>query len=231
MTATATPKAQAAHNTVESSQTDLLSYPILFWLFLLGSVIGFVFEGVWCILRMGHWESHSSTLWGPFCIVYGLGAVAMHYLSVRMQKHPWMIRFAAFALAGTAVELVSGIFQELCFGTYSWDYSHMPFSLGGKISLGMTMLWGVLGVVFMKWVFPPLTKLLTSAKGKGWRIACTVCTLLMCVNLLVTGTALARWQSRNQGAEARNSLEQAIDRRWDDVWMEKRYPNMKFVQD
>lgn len=230
MTATASKKEQAVTNE-PVPRAKLLSYPTLFWLFLLGSVIGFVFEGLWCILRVGHWESHSSTLWGPFCIVYGLGAVAMHCLSVGMQKKSLPIRFCVFALAGTVVEYVSGVFQELCFGTYSWDYSHMRFSLGGKVSLGMTLLWGLLGVVFMKWIFPPLTGMLSSATGKGWQIACKLCTVLMCINLLVTCTALARWEARSRGAQPQNTVEQAIDRRWDDGWMQKRYPNMKFVED
>lgn len=231
MTATTRGKEQTVQASSTAVRSELLSYSTLFWLFVLGSVIGFLFEGIWCILRVGHWESHSSTIWGPFCIVYGLGAVAMHCLSVWMQEKPQPIRFCTFALAGAAVEFVSGAFQEICFGTYSWDYSHMRFSLGGKVSLGMTLLWGFLGMVFMKWLFPPLTKLLSAATGKGWQIACKLCTVLMCINLLVTGTALARWESRNQGTDPRNSVEQAIDRCWDDSWMQKRYPNMKFVED
>ncbi len=214
-----------------ASRSELISYPILFWVFLLGSVIGYLLEGIWCVLRLGHWESHSSTVWGPFCIVYGLGAVAMHCLSVWMHGKNQPIRFCAFALAGTAVEFVSGVFQEICFGTYSWDYSHMYLSIGGKISLGMTLLWGFLGLVFMRWVFPFLTKLLSFAMGKGWQIACKVCTLLMCINLLVTGAVLARWESRNQGSLPSNFVEQAIDRHWDDNWMQKRYPNMRFVEE
>ena len=40
--------------------TDML------WLFVGGSVIGFVLEGLWHILRVGTWESHTATVWGPF---------------------------------------------------------------------------------------------------------------------------------------------------------------------
>lgn len=214
--------------TVQEKSARGISYPLLFWLFLLGSVLGFVLEGVWCLLRKGFWESHSATLWGPFCIIYGLGAAAMYCLSVLLDgRHP-ALRFCAFALAGSGVELLSGIFQQVCFGTYSWDYSHHAFSIGGKISLSMTLLWGVLGMVFMKWVFPPLAAFLNSLCGKGWRIACGVCTTFMCVNLLMTGAALDRWDSRHKGTPPQNALEQAIDSRFDDAWMAKRYPNMKF---
>ena len=50
-----------------------LRYTTLFWLFFLGSIAGFVLEGLWRIILVGHWENHSATVWGPFCIVYGIG--------------------------------------------------------------------------------------------------------------------------------------------------------------
>lgn len=73
-----------------------VSYPIrystLFWLFMLGSVAGFVLEGLWCVLCKGHWEHHSATVWGPFCLIYGIGTVAVYLLSVVLKSKNLLVQ-------------------------------------------------------------------------------------------------------------------------------------------
>ena len=66
-----------------------VSYASLFWLFLIGSVTGFVLEGLWCIVRKAHWESRTATVLWPFCVIYGVGAVAVDLLAVLLRgRHP-----------------------------------------------------------------------------------------------------------------------------------------------
>lgn len=50
-----------------------MNYASLFWVFMAGSVLGFIVEGLWCVLRKGAWENHVATVWGPLCLVYGVG--------------------------------------------------------------------------------------------------------------------------------------------------------------
>ena len=50
---------------MKQTRTGLdLSYTSIFWLFMLGSILGYLLEGFWCILTKGHWEHHAATLWG-----------------------------------------------------------------------------------------------------------------------------------------------------------------------
>ena len=133
----------------ESRQEHPFSFPTLLWLFISGSLAGFVMEGVWHMLRTGTWGFRVATLWGPFCIIYGAGAVVMYLIALRVEGKRRLRQFLAFALAGSAVEYLSSLFQEVAFGTVSWNYSHHPFNLGGRISLRMTLLWGLLGMALM----------------------------------------------------------------------------------
>ena len=120
-------------------------YATLFWLFMFGSVAGFVLEGLWCVLTDGRWESHTATVWGPFCIIYGIGAVAVYLLSGLLKGRSLPVQFAAFTLSGAAVEFFGSLFQELCFGSVSWDYSAHLLNLGGRVSLKMALMWGAMG--------------------------------------------------------------------------------------
>ena len=96
----------------------------LCWLFSLGSVIGFVLEGIWSVLRLGYWENHSATVWGPFCIVYGIGTVLMYSISALVAEKSLPVQFGIFALAGGVVEYFASWFQELVFGVSTWNYDH-----------------------------------------------------------------------------------------------------------
>ena len=43
--------------------------------FIFYSIIGYVIESIFGIITKGVWESRQSSLYGPFCSIYGLGAV------------------------------------------------------------------------------------------------------------------------------------------------------------
>ena len=63
-----------------------ITYEKLFWLFIVGSLIGVVMEGVFCVFSKGHWESHVLTLVGQFNALYGAGAVLFYSLIALLQN-------------------------------------------------------------------------------------------------------------------------------------------------
>ena len=97
------------------------AYEELFWVFFFGSILGFVIEGIWHIILTGEWVDHSATVVGPFCIVYGVGAVAAFAVAKIIPRHRVGLQFLAFALTGGAVEYFTSLFQERMFGSVSWD--------------------------------------------------------------------------------------------------------------
>lgn len=216
---------------LDSRQERPLSYPTLFWLFITGSLLGFVLEGVWHFLHHGTWGFRVATLWGPFCIIYGVGAVVMYLLSLVIERWQGWAQFCMFALAGSAVEYLSSLFQEVCFGTVSWDYSQQAMNLGGRVSLKMAVIWGILGLALMYVLLPLILKGFNRLQLDRRAGACRVMTVFMCVNLLLTSAALMRWEDRMQEKPARNAIEAYLDRVWDDERMQERFPNMRFVDE
>ena len=183
-----------------------------------------------CVLCKGHWEHHSATVWGPFCLIYGIGAVAVYLLSVVLKSKNLLVQFGVFTVYGAAVEYFGSLFQELCFGSVSWDYSEHMLNLGGRVSLKMAFMWGVLGIVFMRFAFPWISRLLEKMKGTGWRIACVAMTVFMAVNLLVTSAAITRWRTRAAGEPANNPVAQWLDNTYGDETMTRLFPNMQFTE-
>lgn len=213
----------------EETAAASVSYSTLLWLFVIGSAVGFVLEGLWCVLRTGRWESHSATIWGPFCIIYGVGAVAVYLLSAFLKNRGVLLQFAVFTVSGAAVEYFGSLIQEIVLGSVSWDYSDHALNIGGRVSLQMALLWGVLGILFMRLLFPLLSRLFAKMRGKGWRVACVCVSVFMAVNLLVTAAAVTRWRSRTEGAAPASAAAQWLDAAYDDRTMAALFPNMTFT--
>ena len=63
-------------------------------------------------------------------------------LSVVLKSKNLLVQFGVFTVSGAAVEYFGSLFQELCFGSVSWDYSEHMLNLGGRVSLKMAFMWG-----------------------------------------------------------------------------------------
>lgn len=205
-----------------------ITYSALLFLFLLGSVFGFIFEGIWCIIKAGHWESHSALIWGPFCIVYGFGAVTMYLFAHLLEKKKLYLQFMALSFAGAMVEYFTSLFQELIFGSTSWDYSRHFLNIGGRVSLKMAALWGVLGIIFVYFLYPRLKKLLQKLHGRIIAVLSLLLSIFILVDFMASGLAVLRWRDRQRNAAPGNKLEEQLDRSYGDEVMERLYPNMKF---
>ena len=205
-----------------------LGYEELFWVFFFGSILGFVIEGIWHIVLTGEWVDHSATVVGPFCIVYGVGAVAAFAVAKIVPRHRVGLQFLAFAVTGGAVEYFTSLFQERTFGSVSWDYSSHTLNLGGRVSAQMAILWGMLGTVFVGLIYPTLKKLLGRMHTQRWHIFCVACSVFMAFNLTISASAIFRWKERADGLPPSDRWESYLDDIYPDARMEYVYSDMHF---
>lgn len=195
----------------------------LFWIFVLGSAVGAIFEFVWGVVVRNDRHLYSSTVWGYFTVIYGVGAVCICLIYRLVKDKSPVFQFFVYLLGGTAVEFLCGLFQEKVLGSVSWDYSEMPFNIGGRISLGMALVWGALGLGFARFVYVPLSRVLERLNGKIGYIVTLFMLVFMVLDLLTTFAALARWRERVDGVPAANVFEETIDAVYNDERMEDTY--------
>ena len=99
---------------MKQTHTNLdLSYSSIFWLFMLGSILGYLLEGFWCILTKGHWEHHAATLWGPFCIIYGIAAIVLYITAYYIQKQRVWVQLGLLMGVGVLIEYTASLLQEV----------------------------------------------------------------------------------------------------------------------
>lgn len=215
--------------TGRQGNADGITYQNMFWLFMLGNVAGVLLEGVWCFARFHRWESHVVTVWGPFCLIYGVGVVVLYIAAAKLKRYPVLVRFLAVALILDAVEYFCGWLIDVGLGMKAWDYSGEFLNLHGRICLFMTVVWGVAGLLFARFCMPACQTLFGKMRGQGWKIACAVLSVFMIVNLSVTAVAMVRWSARHKNIAPSSSVGQLIDRQFDDKFMQTRFMEWSFI--
>lgn len=93
-----------------------ITYTKLFCLFLAGSVLGVLIEGIFCLISKGHWETHVVSVIAPYNILYGLGAVLFYVGAVKLQHKPLAVQIAIMTFLGAVLELVCGLLLRYGLG-------------------------------------------------------------------------------------------------------------------
>ena len=198
----------------------------LIWVFLISALLGDVIETFWCGLVDGQWMNRSSVLYGPFSFVWGLGAVVLTVALQRLAEKNDRYVFAAGFVIGGAYEYMCSVFTELVFGTVFWDYSDMPLNIGGRTNVLFCFFWGVLAVVWIKMIYPPMSRAIESLPALAGKILTWIVVFVMACNAVLTSAAMVRYSTRPVQPDPANAFEEFIDTQYGDDYMERRWPNM-----
>ncbi len=110
------------------------------------SFAGWVWESVFCSLGKYHRLINRGFLNGPYCPIYGSGAMLASYL-LNDIRNP----LALFLSSGTlccALEYATSAVMEKIFHARWWDYSDKPMNLNGRIYIGGFLAFGA-GCTYM----------------------------------------------------------------------------------
>ncbi len=203
-----------------------LCFDKLFWVFLVSSILGAGIEMVFCRLTGGVWMNRSSLLYGPFSVVWGLGAVLLTIVLERLSDKPDRHVFLAGCIIGGAYEYLCSVFTEYVFGTVFWDYSHMALNLGGRINLLYCIFWGLLAVLWLRVLYPPMEQAIERLPVIFGKVLTWALIVLMVLNATLTSAAMLRYTTRQTSPEPSNFVDAYLDDRYPDDYMEARWPNM-----
>ena len=217
--------------------------------FIIYSVAGYIIETLYGIITKGVWESRQSFLYGPFCGIYGLGAVIM-ILCLHKFPKKFNTLFIGGAIVGSIVEYAISLFGEILLGVNWWDYSNMPLNINGRICIYFSIFWGFLCIYLIAYLNPKVDKLInwTKSKFKTYKALKTfVMTtfILLMVDCIATGFAINTFllrmvvendidvlnkemaQVKYEEIYGNEKLSNFIYKFWGDKKMIKTFPNLK----
>ena len=194
-------------------------------LFFIGAFLGDITETIFCRVTAGIWMSRSSVVWGPFSLVWGLAIALVTKLLYRYKDRPSSYLFVAGTLLGGAYEYLCSVFTELVFGTVFWDYSEIPFNLGGRINLLYCFFWGFAAVVWFKVLYPPVGRWIEKLPVTPGKVLTWALVLFMTADIVVSSAAMLRQGQRAEGIPADTPAAIWLDEHYDDDTMRRIYPN------
>lgn len=133
--------------------------------FVIYSFIGFFIETIYGILTKGVIESRQSFLYGPFCGIYGFGAVIMILLLQYFMKNNYSLFFGGYII-GSIIEYFMSLFGELLLHVRWWDYSTELFNINGRVCAFYSIVWGILAIWLMKSSKPKIDAFIEKIKSK-----------------------------------------------------------------
>ena len=133
--------------------------------FIIYSIVGFLIETAFGVCTKGVLESRKSFLYGPFCAIYGLGAVTMIYFLQYFKKNNYTLFFGGF-LIGSIIEYIISFLGEIIFNIKWWDYSDKFLNINGRICFTFSLFWGLLAIYLITHFNKLIDKLIDKIKSK-----------------------------------------------------------------
>lgn len=199
----------------------------LIWVFIICAFLGDLIETVFCRVTGGVWMSRSSVIYGAFSIVWGFGAVLLTVVLQRLAGKDDRHVFLAGAVLGGVYEYMCSVFTEVFFGTTFWDYSWMPFNIGGRTNLLYCIFWGLLSVVWVKICYPVISGWIEKLPALYAKVVTWAVIVLMFCDAGLSAAVMVRYVDRKAGNGAQNVIEAFLDANYSDELVEKVWPNMK----
>lgn len=135
-----------------------------FLFFIIYSVIGWIYEVFLETVVYGWGFTNRGILWGPYCPVYGVGAVIFiltlnRLIAEKNKKQRLMlipIIFMLCMIIATGIELVSTYILEYFIGSWPWQtYADYAVNFQARIALSPSIRFGIGGVIII-YIIQPL---------------------------------------------------------------------------
>ena len=159
-------KQEKIHNQKEHRKLCGVSFWRILAYIIIYSFIGFLVEVLYGLITKGVIESRQSFIYGPFCAIYGAGAVLMILPLKKINTKNRFVNFGLSAIIGSAVEYIVSWFGDTFMHVKWWDYSSYFLNINGRTCLYFSIFWGILGYLLMTKVNPRVDDIIDRLKAK-----------------------------------------------------------------
>lgn len=168
-------------------------YRLLLYFFLY-SFLGWCTEVAYATVKERRFVNRGF-LGGPWCPIYGVGVSAVVTLLDGFQDSLLLLYLSSFVLV-TLIEGMTGFIMDKIFHHKWWDYTGLPFNIGGYVCLPFSIAWGAACLVIVKGVHPLVERLVgLLPEAAGLALIC-VLTAGLAADLTVTTAGILKLNRR-----------------------------------
>ena len=204
---------------------EKLSLYNLFYIFIIGSISGWFIEGLWTLIKKGVVINHSCVIIGPFNMIYGLCAIFLSLLLFKLKNNSNIKIFLLSFIGCSILEYIMSYLMEVSFGFTAWNYSKKILNINGRISLFYSCAWGLLGILWIKYLFPKINNLINKMNKKVGTIFMIILTIFLMLDGILTISAMNRARDYDKGILPHNNYEKFLDNYFDSKYSKNLFNN------
>lgn len=151
-------------------------------LFAVYSLLGWICESTCCSIQAKKFINRGF-LNGPFCPIYGVGALLIIKLLAPFSANIIVLYLASLFLT-SILEYFTGFAMEKLFHAKWWDYSNRKFNINGRVCLRNSLLFGVMALALMYLVHPFVERIISRFSPFWLEVVATSLAVLMIADLV-----------------------------------------------
>ena len=164
-----------------------------FLYFLIIAICGWMME-VTLQLIQKHKFADRGFLVGPYCPIYGCGALLITLCLTGLKAHPVGLFSTAILMCGV-LEYATSYIMEKLFHARWWDYSDCKFNINGRVCIETIIPFGILGVLLIYVVNPFIFDSLAKVPENILNIVAIAMAALFVADLIVSLRVVVNFRS------------------------------------
>lgn len=164
-------------------------YSILY--FFVYGFLGWCTEVIFAAFKQ-HRFVNRGFLNGPICPIYGIGVTLVIACLEAFQSNLLLLYISSVILV-TVLEGVTGWAMDKLFHNKWWDYSKLPFNIGGYVCLLFSLIWGVACVFIVYFVHPLIHQVLSLIPHTAGIALIAILGIALLSDIIVTTSAIVKF--------------------------------------
>ena len=164
-------------------------YSILY--FFVYGFLGWCTEVIFAAFKQ-HRFVNRGFLNGPICPIYGVGFTLVIACLEAFQSNLLLLYISSVILV-TVLEGVTGWAMDKLFHNKWWDYSKLPFNIGGYVCLLFSLIWGVACVFIVYFVHPLIHQVLSLIPHTAGIALIAILGIALLSDMIVTTSAIVKF--------------------------------------
>lgn len=181
------------------------SIEIYILLFFTYAILGWLME-VGCKLVETKKFINRGFLIGPYCPIYGWGAIIITLLLNKYLADPIALFIMAIVIC-SIIEYATSYFMEKIYHARWWDYSRRKYNINGRICLETMIPFGILGVLIMYFANPFFTGIYEKIPEIALTVICSFLVIVFLIDNIISSHIISTIKVEGIKAEKDNTKE------------------------
>ena len=173
----------------------MYDFAFYFMLFFGFSVIGWITECISCSIWYHRFIIDRGFLLGPYCPIYGVGALGGYIFLSSYSDEPVAL-FTLAMVGASIIEYITSVIMEKIFKARWWDYTNQPFNIEGRVCLKNSILFGLMGLGFVYFIKPAYEYLVGLVSHKFLIILCLICVFIYVLDTIISFILMSKIKNR-----------------------------------